>query len=68
MNNLKRLRELKDINQSKLAEKLGIGQSAISQWETGIAQPTAENLTKLADILGCTTDEILGRGENKPSA
>ena len=40
-----------------------VTQGAISQWETGKSFPRAELLPKLADILGCTVDELLRKEE-----
>ena len=44
-----------------LAERMGVKQASVSAWESGQAMPSAANLLKLADILDCTVDELLGR-------
>ena len=54
---LKILKE-KQIRQSELATKLNISQSAVSQWCTG-GQPKLEQLPKLAEVLGCSIEEIV---------
>ena len=59
MNNLKLLREEKNISQIQLAAALGISQQAVAKWETGEAMPRAEKLSILAKILNCTIDDIL---------
>lgn len=61
MNNIKKLREAANMTQYQLAQRMEVFPSAVYKWEMGRSNPTAENLLKLADILGCTTDEILGR-------
>ena len=60
MRHIKFLREKIKLTQAALADKISVEQSAVSQWESGAAQPTAENLKKLATVLGCSVDEILG--------
>lgn len=61
MKNLKTLREKRNLTQETLSEQLGVERSTIAKWETGVAYPTTDNLKKLADILNCSTDKILGR-------
>ena len=59
MVNISVAREKRGITQAELADSLCVTQGAISQWETGKSFPRAELLPKLADILGCTVDELL---------
>ncbi len=58
---LKKLRVLKRIPQAELARILSVDQTAVSQWERGKSMPRAERLTDIAQALGCTVDELLGR-------
>ena len=62
---LKAKREANGITQVQLAIMLGITQGAVSQWEAGQTKPNIELLPKLADILGCTVDELLRGGEKE---
>lgn len=59
MNNLKCLREEKNISQMQLALKMGVSQQAVAKWETGESFPRAEKLIQLAEVLNCTIDELL---------
>lgn len=59
MNNLKFLREEKNISQTQLALKMGVSQQAVAKWETGESMPRAEKLIQLAEVLNCTIDELL---------
>ena len=59
INNLKIFREKNNISQMQLANELGISQQAINKWETGESLPRADKLLQLAEILGCTVDELL---------
>lgn len=58
---LRELREAKGLNQRRVAAELGITPSAVAQWELGQKNPTMRNLIALADLLGCTIDQLLGR-------
>ena len=61
---LKELRKQKKLTQTELASKLNISQKSYSNWESGKAEPTLDNIIKLANILDTTTDELLGRQVN----
>lgn len=51
----------------RLAEHLGISSQAVTQWRLGQARPSLENLCKIADFYGITTDYLLGRtGVRRP--
>lgn len=49
------------MSQADLAEKTGLNPSAVSHFETGQRAPSFDNLRKLSDALGVTTDHLLGR-------
>jgi transcriptional regulator with XRE-family HTH domain len=54
-----RLRELrveKGWTQADLAERAGVSQRAITQWERSLRQPTWANVIALAGALGVATD------------
>ena len=53
------IRLAKGITQKTLAEKLDVTPNAISQWENGTRNPSLEIVRRLAEILQCTTDDIL---------
>ena len=52
-------RKEKGITQNELAVAIGVGQSTVAMWETGQAYPRAALLPKIAQVLGCTVDELL---------
>lgn len=58
MNNLKSLRDQAKFTQEDVAVKLNIDRSTIAKWETGEAMPRADKLPQLAQVLGCTIDEL----------
>lgn len=61
---LRAAREMRELNQEKLARGAGLQASAISHFETGARKPSFDNLKRLADALNVTTDYLLGRVED----
>ena len=51
-------RKIKEITQSKLAEKLNISDRAISKWENGNCMPDASIIPKLCKILNITINDL----------
>jgi transcriptional regulator with XRE-family HTH domain len=64
MNNLKKLREKKNLTQIRLSIDVEVSQELISQYELGKTKPNADNLIKLADYFNCSTDYLLERTNN----
>jgi DNA-binding XRE family transcriptional regulator len=59
-----RLRELRqgaDLSQAKLATAAGVSQRTVQNWEYGKRTFDIESAVKLADVLGITLDELVGR-------
>ncbi len=44
-------REKLKLNQSQLAELVGVSPQAVQQWESGATQPRGKRLNKIADVL-----------------
>lgn len=65
-NRLKEIREGKKMSAYEIARKLGVTAVSYYRYEKGEQTISAEMLAKLADILGVSTDYILGR-TNEPS-
>lgn len=57
---IKELRVEADLSQKGLAEKAGIKQNTVAQYEKGVAKPSLEVLVRLAIIFQTTTDFLLG--------
>lgn len=55
---IENLRTKAGMSQLELAEKAGVTQGAVSQWETGESMPRSDKLSELAKILNCTIDEL----------
>jgi len=58
---LKEIRESRELSQVFMAKALNISTSGYSQLEKEKYKMNVDMLGKLADILECSTDEILGR-------
>lgn len=48
-----------NLTQEQLAEKLNVGQKALSAWERGLNSPGIEDLLKMSEIFGVTCDALL---------
>ena len=59
--NIRNLREDRDLKQKEIAAMLNISQNTYSQYETGVIALTAEHLVKLADFYHVSVDYLLGR-------
>ena len=45
--------------QSALAKRINVSQQTVSHWESGKRRPSVEMLKKLADLFGCSIDELV---------
>ena len=61
---LRDLREDSDMNQTKVAEYLGMSQTGYSKYEIGERDIPTQILIKLADLYGVSVDYLLGRTNN----
>lgn len=55
------IRERRGLTQVALGQRAGMAPASISHFETGQRVPSLESLVKLADALGVSVDELLGR-------
>jgi transcriptional regulator with XRE-family HTH domain len=53
MENMSRIRELRNLTQSQLAEMVGANQATISKIEKGVGNPTLNMIQRIADALKC---------------
>ena len=47
------------VSQDKLAKELGVTGVAVCLWEKGRNMPRAALLPKIAEVLGCSIDDLL---------
>ena len=64
--NIRALREDRDLNQSELAKLLGMAQNTYSQYETGKIEWTTSLLLRLTNFYQVSVDYLLGRTNNPP--
>ena len=57
--NLKIIRNEKQLTQEKLAELLNVSRQAISKWESGQGYPEIDKLVKLSEIFEVSLDELM---------
>lgn len=57
--NLRRLRTERGLNQTQLAEHVGVVQSHIANIECGGKSPSLDMLTRLSDFFGVGYDELM---------
>jgi transcriptional regulator with XRE-family HTH domain len=58
-NELLRLaREIRGWTQTQLAEKLGVGQSTVRSWESGLRTPILQQRLRLCNLFGMTATQL----------
>jgi transcriptional regulator with XRE-family HTH domain len=62
-----RFRKAKGFTQDDIANKVNVSSQAVSKWENDINMPDVGILLNLGDILGVTTDELLGKENPVPA-
>lgn len=68
MNNLKRIRMELGISQKKLAEAVGVSGPFLFDLENGNRNAKPETWKRIADALGCTVEDIRGKGDFQSEA
>ncbi len=53
------LRQIADISQEQLAEKISVSRQSVSKWEMDQALPGIDKVLQLCDVFGISTDELL---------
>lgn len=57
---LQTARKKAGLTQSNLGTEVGVRQSTVSRWESGVDMPNIENLADVVKVLNCTYDDLLG--------
>lgn len=61
------LRKQHGMTQLELAEKLNLSRQAVSRWERGTAEPSTENLVRIAALFGVPVDALVNGGAPLPA-
>lgn len=64
--NIQKYRKKSGLTQEELAEKLGITFQAVSKWENAKSAPDITFLPEMAELFGCSIDELFSRGIDMP--
>ena len=63
MNPIRECRIERGLSQQKLADLVGVHQTAVSQWEKGRTCPAKNSLLRLSAALGVSADRLLGSSD-----
>ena len=55
---IRELMEQRGMQRVKLAAAMGVSPACVTKWVQGTALPSADKLPKLAELLGCSIDEL----------
>lgn len=58
-NRIKQFRLKNKLTQQQLADLVDVTRQAVTRWESGTVEPSTENLISLAQIFGCSVDELI---------
>lgn len=53
------------LTQEEVSKILGISRTAVTMWETTDVRPKADMLLDIAEIYGCTIDELLRKEDHE---
>ncbi len=67
MEELRRIRGLRGLNQKELALSVGVDPSTLNQIEKGRRAPSVHTLTALARGLGCEVRDLFAPGYKPPA-
>ena len=56
---IKAMRIKRGLTQKQLADRLGVKQQNVSDWERSLRSPSVKNLKKLSEILNCQIDDLV---------
>lgn len=58
---IQELRTAKKLTQKALAEKIGVKNYTVANWEQGRTEPSVKDLIDLANFFECSLDYLVGR-------
>ena len=62
---IKILRTAHNLTQVQLARRLSVSKQSVSNWENNNILPSAEQIVRMAEYFGCTTDYLLEMGKDR---
>lgn len=64
---IKDIRRKNYLNQTAFANRIGVTQSAVSQWENGLTRPNSEQLQAISQAFGISIDDLLVGDGQEPT-
>ena len=64
--NIRTTRKARGYSQEELAIRLNVVRQTVSKWEKGLSVPDAELLSKMAEVLEVSVEELLGEPKTQP--
>lgn len=64
-NRIGELRRELGLTQKELGEKMGVGQTTVSAWETGKSEPDYKSIREMAQLFNVSPDYLFGFNNNK---
>ena len=58
-------RQAAGMTQEQLAAQVPCSRTSIAEDEIGLKTPSVSIVARLADVFGCTVDELIGRGNDE---
>lgn len=65
---LKKLRSEANLTQKDLAEKIGVSRATVAGYETKGKEPSYDTLLKIARVLNCSVDYLMGNTDERSPA
>ncbi len=65
---MREYRKRQGLTMKRLGEMVGASEASISQYETGRVEPDIELMSKIADVLNVSVDNLIGRSDDIPPA
>lgn len=59
--NVYKLRKKSGLTQEDMAERMEVSRQTISNWETGVAQPTLDKAIEISELFSVSIDELIGK-------
>ena len=66
--NIKLIRKRNYLNQTAFANKIGVTQGTVSQWENGLTRPNSDQLKSISTTFNISIDDLLYGEEVKETA
>lgn len=63
---IREIRRARGLSQENIAERVGVKQKVVSDWERGRVEPREENQQLIADALGCEWTDFFLVGLREP--